>query len=866
MTIKAGTRLGPYEVLSAIGAGGMGEVWRARDPRLGRDVAIKVLPESFSADAERLRRFEQEARAAGILNHPNITAVLDIGEHEGAPYVVQELLEGETLRARLSGGALPVRKAIEQAVQIARGLAAAHEKGIVHRDLKPENIFVTRDGRLKILDFGLAKLTQSEIPGGQQTNLPTASAGTEPGVVLGTLGYMSPEQVKGKPADQRSDIFSFGAILHEMLSGTRAFHRDSAAETMSAILREEPPDLSATNKSIQPGLERIVRHCLEKNPEERFQSARDMAFDLEALSGSDHSGAAAAGTVAGEAGKRRFFAAGLAVAVLASLVSLAAGYFAGKGRGAAPPAKYRQLTFRRGTVWSARFGSDGKTILYSASWDGNPTEIFVAAPESPESRPLGYPGADVLGVSASGDLAMSLRSYISTEFTRTGTLARTNATGGGAPREVLEGVEFADWQPGGSDLAVVRTVAGKARLEYPIGKTLYETGGWIGSPRVAPGGDRIAFIDHPQAGDDGGFAAVVDRAGKKTTLTKAFGSAQGLAWSPDGREIWFTAAEIATRSVYAVSLSGKLRSVAAVTGSLTLQDISRDGRVLLIDEFRRLGLSALPPGQTKERDLSWLDWSRPSGLSRDGQTVMFYEAGEGGGAGYSTYVRRMDGSPAVRLGEGQGASLSPDGAWAISVVRKLTDPRLVLYPTGAGQARTLSAPGLSFTGGARFLPDSRHLIVAATEPGRANRLYLVDMAAADGAKARPISPEGVRGLGPISTDGTRVLARGPDGNGRICSIATGQGAPIPGVEAGETFVGWTADDRSLYVQKRGGPSARIDRLEVATGRREPWKEILPADAAGVVRVSSVFLAPDGAFYVYAYSRVLSNVFLVEGLK
>ncbi len=870
MTLEAGSRLGPYEIVSLLGAGGMGEVFRARDPRLGRDVAIKILPGSFSNDPERLKRFEQEARAAGVLNHPNVTAVFDIGTHEGAPYVVQELLEGETLRARLSGGALPVRKAIEQAVQIARGLAAAHEKGIVHRDLKPENIFVTRDGRVKILDFGLAKLTQSETPGGQQTNLPTATAGTEPGVVLGTLGYMSPEQVKGKPADQRSDIFSFGAILHEMLSGTRAFHRDSAAETMSAILREEPPDLSATNKSIQPGLERIVRHCLEKNPEERFQSARDMAFDLEALSGSgsEHSGSAAAGTPvgAGPSGKRRFLSAGLAAAILASVLSLAAGYFAGKGRGTTASAKYHQLTFRRGTVWSARFGSDGKTILYSASWDGNPTEIFVAAPESPESRPLGYPGADVLGVSASGDLAMSLHSYISTEFTRTGTLARTNATGGGAPREILEGVEFADWQPGGSDLAVVRTVAGKARLEYPIGKTLYETLGWIGSPRVAPAGDRVAFIDHPQAADDGGFAAVVDRAGKKTTLTKPFGSAQGLAWSPDGREIWFTAAEIGTRSLYAVSLSRKLRAVAAVTGSLTLQDIARDGRVLLIDEFRRLGLSALPPGQTKERDLSWLDWSRPSGLSRDGQTVMFYEAGEGGGAGYSTYVRKMDGSPAVRLGEGQGAGLSPDGAWATSVVRKLTDPRLVLYPTGAGQARMLSAPGLRFTGGGRFLPDSRHLIVSATEQGRGNRLYLFDMAAGDGAKPRPITAENTRAPGPVSNDGSRFVAAGPDGKGHIYSIATGQGAPIPGVETGEVSAGWTADDRFLYVQKRGGPSARIDRLDVATGHREPWKEILPADAAGVVRVSSVFMAPDGSFYVYAYSRVLSNVFLVEGLK
>ncbi len=284
MSLSAGTRLGPYEITSPLGAGGMGEVYRARDPRLGREVAIKVLPSSFSQDPDRLRRFEQEARAAGLLNHPNILAIYDIGTHDGSPYVVSELLEGETLRGRLAGGAFTPRKALGHALQIAYGLAAAHEKGIVHRDLKPENIFVTRDGRVKILDFGLAKLTQSESEGSAQTNLPTASAGTEPGVVLGTLGYMSPEQVRGRPADPRSDIFFFGAILYEMLSGKRAFHGDSAADTMSAILKEDPPDLSQTNRSIPPGLERVVRHCLEKNPEQRFHSAHDLAFDLEALS------------------------------------------------------------------------------------------------------------------------------------------------------------------------------------------------------------------------------------------------------------------------------------------------------------------------------------------------------------------------------------------------------------------------------------------------------------------------------------------------------------------------------------------------------------------------------------------------------
>jgi serine/threonine protein kinase len=285
MTIAANTRLGPYEILTPLGAGGMGEVYRARDTRLGRDVAVKVLPSTFSADADRLRRFEQEACAAGALNHPNILIVHDIGTHDGSPYVVSELLEGETLRQRMSGATLPQRKVMDYALQIAHGLAAAHEKGIVHRDLKPDNLFITNDGRVKILDFGLAKLTGTADGNLSQTSIPTRRVDTDPGKVMGTVGYMSPEQVRGRAADARSDIFSFGAILYEMLSGKRAFHGESAVETMSAILKEHPSDLSETNQRISPALERLVNHCLEKNPEERFHSASDLAFAIEALSG-----------------------------------------------------------------------------------------------------------------------------------------------------------------------------------------------------------------------------------------------------------------------------------------------------------------------------------------------------------------------------------------------------------------------------------------------------------------------------------------------------------------------------------------------------------------------------------------------------
>ena len=285
MTLAAGEKLGRYEIRAKIGEGGMGEVYRAYDPKVNREVAIKILPASFSTDKDRLARFEQEAQAAGGLNHPNILIIHHIDTHVGAPYIVSELLEGETLRDRMGGVALPQRKAIDYALQMAHGLAAAHEKGIVHRDLKPENIFITKDGRLKILDFGLAKLTGADS-GQPQTEVPTRRVNTDPGMVMGTIGYMSPEQVRGKPTDHRSDIFSFGAILYEMLSGRRAFRGESTADTISAILREDPLELSSTNQTVNPALERVVNHCLEKSPEERFNSARDLAFAIEALSGS----------------------------------------------------------------------------------------------------------------------------------------------------------------------------------------------------------------------------------------------------------------------------------------------------------------------------------------------------------------------------------------------------------------------------------------------------------------------------------------------------------------------------------------------------------------------------------------------------
>src|SRR5688572_3675952 len=373
MTIDRGTKLGRYEIRSKIGEGGMGEVYRALDPKINREVAIKILPPALSADKDRLARFEQEAQAAGALNHPNILIIHHIDTHDGAPYIVSELLEGETLRERMGGTALPQRKAIEYALQVAHGLAAAHDQGIVHRDLKPENIFITRDGRLKILDFGLAKLTAATDVSQPQTEVPTRRVNTDPGVVMGTIGYMSPEQLRSKPADHRSDIFSFGAILYEMLSGRRAFRGESTADMMSAILREDPPDLSETNKLINPALERVVNHCLEKNPEERFNSARDLAFAIEALSGSTN---ISSSTVISELpAKRRKLRELLPWAVaglfLLAAVTLAVLYFRRAAPAAQSPVRFViAIPAEASEISTPVISPDSRTIAFLASTDG----------------------------------------------------------------------------------------------------------------------------------------------------------------------------------------------------------------------------------------------------------------------------------------------------------------------------------------------------------------------------------------------------------------------------------------------------------------------------------------------------------------
>ncbi len=858
MSLARGTQLGPYEIVGPIGAGGMGEVYRARDPRIGRDVAIKILPAAFSSDPDRLRRFEQETRAVGALNHPNILVIHDIGTHEGAPYVVSELLEGETLRGRMDSGALPQRKAIEYGVAVAQGLAAAHAKRITHRDLKPENIFVTADGRVKILDFGLAKLTQPERPSDDAT-VDAAPTGTEVGAVLGTIGYMSPEQVRGQPADHRADIFSFGVVLYEMLAGHRAFRGQSAIETMHAILKDEPPDLSALNQNVAPALERLVRRCLEKNPEERFQSASDLSFALESASSVPVERQAAAPPAPAP---RRLGLLMLAGGFLL-LAAVALGLLIGARLNTRPAPTYHQLTFRRGSIQTARFAPDGQTVVYSAAWEGRPYELFSARLGSRESRPLGMVNAEILAISSTGEMAILLNRRVLGPLQSVGTLARAPLAGG-APREVLENIQDATWSADGKQLLVVRYAAGRSRLEFPIGKVIYETPGIIYQARLSPKGDRIAFFERPP-GFTGAWSLVIgDLAGKNRTLS-TWPSAWGLAWFASGDEVWFSAAEQGAKvGLYAVTPGGRQRLVERTPDALAVRDVSSEGRVLLVRQSFRGGVLGLAPGETRERDFSWLDTSVAADLSADGKALLLLEVQP---TEKDIYLRRTDGSPAVLLGETDGffAALSPDGKWVLSM-RQMPTPQLTLLPTGAGEGQAVARGSIERYMWAGWLPDGARVIFAGAEPGHDLRLYVQDVA---GATPAPISPEGLRFTGNpcVSPDGRFVAVGSPAREVQLYPVSGETARPVPGSVGGDTPIRFSSDGRALYVSALNEVPVKVYRIELADGRRQLWKEIALSDVAGLRSgVDSLLMTPDGKSYFYGYARLLSEVYAVEGLR
>ncbi|HET6217224.1 MAG TPA: protein kinase [Acidobacteriaceae bacterium] len=868
MSLTAGTQLGPYEVTELIGAGGMGEVYKARDLRLGRDVAVKVMPASFAADPERLRRFEQEARAVASLSHPNILAVHDIGQHAQQPFMVSELLHGESLREMLTRGGLSQRKAIDYGVQIAHGLAAAHSKDIAHRDLKPDNIFITRDGRVKILDFGLAKTVQkpAAVRAGDASGDMTAIApATEVGAVLGTVGYMSPEQVRGGAVDCRTDIFSFGAVFYEMLTGVRAFKRDTAAETMTAILNEDPPELSLSGSGIAPALERTVRHCLEKAPEQRFQSARDLAFDLESFSTLTPVlplpvGVRAAKFKMGRLGWYALAAAGLLA--FGGLVGWRITVAMRKATGA----QFRQVTYRRGTIQDARFTPDGQNILYTGAWDGSEPEIYTVGANAIGGHSLGIKNARLLAVSSRGELAVALTTQGIASVLSPGNLARTFAENG-APKPQIENVEAADFTPDGSALAIVRWVPAErmCQVEYPIGKVLYREHA-IDDIRFSPSGKYLAFIAHDNIFDDRGPIVILRSTGEKVVTSPIFESAEGLVWTRSGDEVWFTS-PLESGEIHAFSLSGKLRVPLAVPGRLRLLDIAANGELLVAQGVDRRGMVVSTENRKVERDLSWLDFSFGRAISGDGRMILFEEEGNES-QNYTVYVRNVDGSPAVPIGDGYGMALSPDKNWALA--EKLTEPghEVWLLPVGPGEARRISPPNLSPKVAASFLSDGKRIVYVAQDGARPLRTWLQDL---NGGNPRPITQEGTSGWF-VSPDDKWLLAGLGLGYPRVNDpvlVPVGGGSPvkIAGLKPDDNVIGWSSDGE-LYVapfahEARG--SLPVEKLNPHTGARKAWRDLGLLTISGI-NTDRPIITHDGASYLYGYSLSLYDLYTVNGVR
>ena len=858
MALAPGTRIGPYEVAGLLGAGGMGEVYRARDRRLARDVAVKILPTAIAGDPDRLRRFEQEGRAAAMLNHPNILVVHDVGTDGGVSYVVSELLDGETLRTRLARGVLPPRKAAEWAGQIARGLAAAHAKGLVHRDLKPDNLCITRDGHVKILDFGLAKHA-AVAHAADATADPTRGFVTEPGVVMGTAAYMAPEQVRGLAVDHRADLFAFGAVLLEMLTGAAVFARATPADTAMAILNEDPAAEIAGRGPVGAALERIARRCLEKRPEERFQSASDLAFALDGV-------ANASGKLPAPLPRRRSrWAVPAVCSVLAFLLGLLAAVSWTGGTTVTESLTFRQLTFRRGTLLSARFSPDGRTIVYSAAWDGRPMETFFVIAEQREATRINLPSAAVLAISPGGELAVSRNcSYIGSAKDCIGTLATASMAGG--HRDVSESVAAADWHRDGKAMAIVRRRGQRSALEFPRGTVVHEAG-FLSHARISRDGGSVAFISARDEGFDNYTVEVMDPSRQVRVLASNLRFPSGLAWSADGREVWFSATTVGGFSeIWAVDLEGRRRKLVTQMGSVQLQDISSDGRVLAARVVSSRVDLYLKRDSAAPQSLSWFDFSVLDAFTDDGQTVLFSERGVGGAAqSYALFLRNVTEAAPARLGDGRGVAISPDGRWVLAYrTLERVPEELMLYPVGPGEPRVL-VRGSQFIGPASFIPNGAGVLIGGLDETGSSKTFTVRL---DGGRPAPLIHEPGVVISRLAPDGQRFISRRDDGSHWIARRDGGAAERLPWIAAGEVPIQWTADGRSIYLQPPFTDDQRvIVRLDIATGRRAPAATLTVSDRAGLLTgFQRVMITPDGRTIAYNEQRFLSDLFVIEQMR
>jgi eukaryotic-like serine/threonine-protein kinase len=854
-----GRRLGQYEIRSFIGAGGMGEVYLARDRTLERDVAVKCLPTYVASDPNARARLRREARLLATLNHPNIASIHGVEEDDGVIGLVLELVEGPNLDER--SGIMSLKEALGIARQIADALEAAHEKGIIHRDLKPTNIKVTPSGVVKVLDFGLAKALED----GTQPVEELTDARTRAGAILGTPAYMSPEQARGKKVDRRTDVWAFGCVLYELIAGRSAFGDDNPTDSLVRVL-ESDPDWKALPPDTPESIRRVLRRCLEKDVSLRLRDIADARLEIaEALMPRPNEGAPASA--------RRRRGRVLAQIVAAVLIVAAGAYVGVRSAPNASVGEVTRLTFRQGTVGKARFAPDGQTVIYGASWDGEPYRLYSTLVGGGHSRTIDLPAADLLAVSKQGQIALSMGRPAVDGWEPAGTLAVT-ALAGGAPRELYDNVVGADWSADGKTMAIVRRTGTTARLEYPVGTIIHQAT-LILPPRVSPDGEHVCFF----AGQAYGQLMVADRAGRVRQLANDLYRGGHCAWTPDGREIWVDAGGGAMHmSLLAFDLAGKRRQIANYTGMIHLEDIAPDGTVLMSAGTLRYSVHAHDGREDRERDLTVFDASRVHHVIADGRQVLMWDNSPAAGKDF-VFRRAVDGMPAVPVGPGWPAALTADGAWAAVVGDGQTNTRiqnkLTLFPTGAGTARTFDLPidvysaysgVLGRTDWARRSHDfssdgTRLLFPFGIAKGRPPRVYVYDLPR---RVMKPITPEGATGPAVISPDGTHVAVNEMS-HVVVYGVDDDQRQPLAGAPEPGKVAAWSADGRSLFVIEQDETVARIFRRDIVTGKRTLVHEIRAQSPAGVTSFD-VFVSRNGEAYAYTTSLRLANVFIVSGLR
>ncbi|MFT3707051.1 MAG: protein kinase [Archangium sp.] len=882
-----GERFGPYDILGPLGAGGMGVVFRARDTRLGREVALKTLPPENVTDPARLQRFEAEARAASALNHPNVLAVFDVGREGETPYLVTELLVGETLRERLKTGPLPARKTIELGMQVAQGLAAVHEKGIVHRDLKPENLFLTKDGHLKILDFGVARTLEGATP-------PTGTLPiTQSGAVMGTAGYMSPEQVRGRPADARSDLFALGAILSECLSGVMAFPGETPVERGYAILNTDPQPVTIAAPSA---LIRVIHRCLEKDASQRFQHARDLHFALEAITDSGSGNALSTGGFVAPSTRWP------TVAIIGLVASLLFAAFAVSqtsqpavvpsppappsvpvvvGAPAGAPALKgpvsKRVSYRNGSIINARFTADGRGVTYAGAFEHSPLKVFSGVLDGPELRTASGPATVLFDVSAKDELALGQFSE-DAMHKGSGMVLSRGSLAGGAARPLYENVLWADFGPG--ELMVLnRIVDSKFVIECPPGNVIASSSEALSRARLSPDGKYVAFMRQPVVGDDRGTVEIIDRTGRPVAQSQAAWTLDGIAWNADGSEVWFSAGyDDVARRIYALSLTGQQRELFSAPGSLRIFDVDPKGRILAVSGFTRSRMFGKVNGDASERSLSWLDGSMPLDISNDGKALLFLEGFGPASTEVQTWLRRFDqeDDTPVLLGLGWGRALSPDRRWAI-VSPKAPFNTLRLVPTGAGTGRDLPAGDFQAITHVRFFPDGQRIVFGALDRQNQPHIYTQSIAEPrdqSGLKLDPVlvSEEPYALLAAPSPDGKWVVGMQPKTKKSVLLAIEGN-APLKTLDAlpsGDFPSQWTTDGKKLWVFRRpkdkNGLRIELLQFDLTSGKEVAMFSLGPADPVGMEHIKQGILTPDGSSYVYTVNQQLDDLYLIEGVR